>query len=128
VIDDDGVIVAESAAIALYLADKAHALTPDDAAGRTHVMQWCFAAVAPVAPLLISLDLVEIFDGSNAHLKTEIKQLSGRWLGGLERRLDGRDWIACDEFTVADIMMSGVLRNIRKTELMDPFPRVKAYH
>jgi glutathione S-transferase len=28
---------------------------------------------------------------------------------------------------VADIMMAGVLRNIRKTDLMEPFPRLKAY-
>jgi glutathione S-transferase len=41
---------------------------------------------------------------------------------------DGREWIACAEFTVADIMMAGELRSIRKTELMKPFPRVKAYY
>jgi len=36
--------------------------------------------------------------------------------------------IACTDFTVADIMMAGVLRTIRKTDLMDPFPRIKAYY
>jgi glutathione S-transferase len=128
VIDDDGVIVAESAAIALYLADKAGALIPADAAGRSEVVQWCFAAVGTVAPTLIALDIVEIFDGNNARLKAEVNKLAARWLGDLERRLDNRDWIAGAEFTVADIMMSGVLRNIRNTDLMNPLPRVTAYY
>lgn len=35
--------------------------------------------------------------------------------------------IACADFTVADIMMAGVLRAIRKSDLMDPFPKTKAY-
>jgi glutathione S-transferase len=29
---------------------------------------------------------------------------------------------------VADIMMACVLRGIRKTDLMEPFPRVKGYY
>jgi glutathione S-transferase len=29
---------------------------------------------------------------------------------------------------VADIMMAGVLRGIRKTDLMEPFAKLKAYH
>jgi glutathione S-transferase len=29
---------------------------------------------------------------------------------------------------VADIMLAGVLRGIRKTDLMDPFPRLRSYY
>jgi glutathione S-transferase len=130
VIDDDGFVVAESAAIVLYLAEKAGALIPSDVAGRTRVVQWCFAAVGTVESTLACLDVIEIFDGANAapQLRVELRKLAGRWLGDLERRLEGRQWIACADFTVADIMMAGVLRGIRKTDLMDPFPRVKAYY
>ena len=39
-----------------------------------------------------------------------------------------REWIARAEFTVADIAMASVLRTIRKTELMAPFPRIKSYY
>ena len=52
-----------------------------------------------------------------------------RWrVTPIERRLQGREWIACTDFTVADIMMASVLRGIRKTDLMEPFPEVKAYY
>ena len=128
VIDDDGFIVAESAAVVLYVAEKAGALIPSDVPGRTRVVQWCFAAVGTVEPTLTCMDIIEIFDRGNHKLKAEVRKLAGRWLGDLERRLDGRAWIACAEFTVADIMMAGVLRGIRKTDLMEPFPSIKAYY
>ena len=129
VIDDDGFVVAESAAVVLYLAEKAGKLIPGDVQGRTRVVQWCFAAVSTVEPTLTCLDVIEIFDnGADHKLKAEVRKLAGRWLGDVERRLEGREWIACADFTVADIMMAGVLRSIRKTDLMEPFPRIKAYY
>ena len=130
VIDDDGFVVTESAAIVLYLAEKAGKLIPGDVQGRTRVVQWCFAAVGTVEPTLTCLDVIEIFDSDKSAYKVgaEVRKLAGRWLGGVERRLDGREWIACADFTVADIMMAGVLRTIRKTDLMDQFPKVKAYY
>ena len=130
VIDDDGFIVAESAAVVLYLAEKAGKLIPADVEGRTRVVQWCFAAVGSVEPTLTCLDLVGMFDADRAaaRLHAELPKLAGRWLGELERRLDGREWIACSEFTAADIMMSGVPRGIRRTDLMDAFPTLKAYY
>ena len=121
-------MVAESAAVALYLAEKAGKLIPSDVHGRTRVTQWCFAAVSTIAPTLACLDVVEIFDGGNTKLKSEVRKLADRWLGDLERHLTGREWIACAEFTVADIMMAGVLRSIRKTDLMEPFPKIRAYY
>ncbi len=128
VIDDDGFVVAESAAVVLYLAEKAGKLIPSDLQGRTRVVQWCFAAVATVDPTFTCLDLIEIFDKDAHTLKAEVRKLAGRWLADVERRLDGREWIACDDFTVADIMMAGVLRVVRKTDLLDSFPRIKSYY
>ena len=130
VIDDDGFVVAESAAIVLYLAEKSGKLIPSDTPGRTRVVQWCFAAVGTVGTTLVCLDLIGMFDSAKTArtLHTEVPKLAGRWLGDLERRLEDREWIACAEFTVADIMMACVLRGIRKTDLMEPFPNVKAYY
>jgi glutathione S-transferase len=130
VIDDEGFIVAESAAVVLYIAEKARKLIPSDVQGRTRVMQWCFAAVSTVEPTLVALDIIGIFDRANAaaEVKAEAQKLAGRWLGDVERRLEDREWIACADFSAADIMMAGVLRTIRKTDLMKPFPRLTAYY
>src|SRR3954463_4143493 len=96
VIDDDGFVVAESAAVVLYLAEKAGKLIPGDVQGRTRVVQWCFAAVSTVEPTVVFGDFIEIFDQDNAahKVKAEVRKLAGRWLGNLERRLVDRAWIA----------------------------------
>jgi glutathione S-transferase len=128
VIDDEGFVVAESAAIVLYIAEKAGKLIPADVQGRTRVVQWCFAAVATLDQTFSALDVIAIFDKDNKRLEGEVRKLAHHWLTDVERRLEGREWIACDDFTVADIMMACVLRNVRKTDLMEPFPRIQAYY
>ena len=128
VIDDDGFIVAESGAILVYLAEKAGKLIPPDFEGRMRVVQWCFAALNTVERPLLEIQLIDKFGGENSeNRRVEMVEQAGRWLDGLERRLDGREWIACADFTVADILLATVLREIRKTNLIDPYPRLKAY-
>ena len=63
VIDDDGFIVAESSALLLYLAEKAGKLIPPDFQGRTHVIQWCFAALTTVERPLMEIQLIAKFGG-----------------------------------------------------------------
>ncbi|HEY6558003.1 MAG TPA: glutathione S-transferase C-terminal domain-containing protein [Polyangiaceae bacterium] len=103
---------------------------PGDVQGRTRVVQWCFAAVSTILPTLLCIDIIEIFDTGKAaqKLHAEVPKLARRWLGDIERRLEDREWIACADFTAADIVMAGVLRTIRKTDLMEPFPRIEAYY
>jgi glutathione S-transferase len=129
VIDDDGFIVAESGAILVYLAEKAGKLIPPDFEGRMRVVQWCFAALNTVERPLLDIQLIDKFGGENTeNRRAEMVEQAGRWLDGLERRLYGREWIACADFTVADILLASVLRGIRKTDLIDPYPRLKAYY
>ncbi|KAB1083692.1 glutathione S-transferase family protein [Neorhizobium galegae] len=67
VIDDDGIIVAESGAVVLYLAEKAGKLIPADFTGRMEVVQWCFAAVTTVEPPLSGIDGIDAgMDGVGA--------------------------------------------------------------
>lgn len=128
VIDDEGVVVAETGAILLYLAEKAGAL-PTDAAGRAAVVQWCFAALTTVEPPVAMLFLIDAggLPGSSEQ-RPALVGWARRVLGGLERRLDGRTWIAADEFTVADILQATVLRQVRRTDLLADYPRLRAYY
>ena len=130
VIDDDGFVIAESAAIALYLAEKAGKLMPKDVQGRTSVVQWCVAAIGTVYPTFMCIDMIGMFDKEKAapKLHEEMHKIAGRWLGDMEQRLEGREWIACSDFTVADVIMAGVLRMVRKTDVMDPYPKVKSFY
>jgi glutathione S-transferase len=77
----------------------------------------------------VCLDMLAIFDSGKTaqRLHTEVPKLAQRWLSDVELRLQDREWIACADFTAADIMLAGVLRTIRKTDLLQPFPRLRAY-
>jgi len=130
VIDDDGFVVAESGAIVLYLAEKAGKLIPRDFHGRMHVTQWCFAAAATLLPTFQAMDLAAMFDPDRAarRLHEALPGLSQRCLAHVDERLARQPWIAGDDFTVADIMLAGVLRLVRKTDLLAPYPAVSAFY
>src|SRR5476651_1063195 len=129
VIDDDGFIVAESASVLLYIAEMAGKLIPSDFQGRMRVVQWCFAALTTVERPLMEIQMIDKFGGEGVEdRRAEMVKEAGRWLAGLESRLDGREWVACADFTVADILLATVLREIRTTDLMDSYPRLKAYY
>lgn len=129
VIDDDGFTVFESAAILLYLAEKAGKLIPGDPKGRTQVAQWCIAAVATVHRPLMEIQLIDKFGAGEADpRRAQMVQEAGRWLSGLERQLEDREWITGADFTVADIVLACVLRDIRTTDLLTAYPRLKAFY
>jgi glutathione S-transferase len=130
VIDDDGFIVGESGAVLLYIAEKAGKLIPADFAGRTQVVQWCFAALTTVERPLFEIQMIDGGVGGVGarERRAALVKEAGRWFAGLERRLDGREWIACEAFTVADILLATVLRQVRHTDLIEPYPQLKAYY
>lgn len=129
VLEHDGLVLTESAAILIHLAETSGRLMPADAQGRAHVIQWCFAAMATVAWPLTAISMVDAgFMGQDPAARAFLLPLVDRWLGALERRLEGREWIAADAFTVADICMAGVLREVRQSDLMEAYPKVSAFH
>ena len=78
VIDDDGFVVTESAAIVLYLAEKAGKLIPSDFQGRARVTQWCFATLATVELPLAEIHMVDKFGISDS--KSEQTAAKTSWI------------------------------------------------
>lgn len=129
VLEDDGLVIAESGAILIHLAEKSGRLIPADEAGRLKVIQWCFAAVATVQPALSMIAMVDAgFMGKDPATRAFLVDLAKRWLAGLERQLEGHGWITGDDFTIADITLADVLREIRETDLMEGYPKVGAFY
>jgi len=127
-IDDDGLVVSESAAILLYLAKKSGRLIPGDHAGEAQVMRWCFAAMNSVEPPLQSLLVLDwTGDGSCGKHREFLVGWVNRMLGNLERWLAGREFVATNTFTVADLLMAHVLAGIKDQKLIEPYPEVASY-
>jgi glutathione S-transferase len=127
-IDDDGTVVSESAAILMYLAKKSGQLMPQDRAGETQVMRWCFAAMNTVEMPVLGLMVLNWTSQGTCDKHREF--LTGwvhRVMRNLERWLAGRQFIATDGFTIADILMAHVLSVVRDEKLTEPYPGVRAY-
>jgi glutathione S-transferase len=128
-IDDDGVVLSESAAILVYLAEKAGRLIPPDAAGEAQVVRWCFAAMNTVELPLLTLLIMDFVTkpGEPATYRDFTVGWAKRHLANLDRWLDGRAFIATESFTVADILMAHALDEIKDPSLIEPFARVASY-
>ena len=129
VLDDDGLILSETGAILIHLAEKSGRLIPADPADRAHVIQWTLAALSTVEGPIQPLKLMDMGAmGEPGETRAFLTGWTRRVLDGVNRRLEGRDWIAADDFTIADLLLASVLRQIRHTDLMDGYPDVKAFY
>ncbi|CAI0888838.1 glutathione S-transferase N-terminal domain-containing protein [Serratia entomophila] len=138
ILDPDGpggkpLALFESGAILLYLAEKSGKFLPQDPARRYETIQWVFFQMAAVGPMFGQLGFFHRFAGREYEDKRPLeryKNESKRLLGVLESRLEGRDWIMGEEYTIADISLLGWVRNLigfyeaREVVEFDSFPRV----
>jgi glutathione S-transferase len=125
-IDDDGVVVTESGAILLYLARKSGKLMPRDLAGEAQVLRWSVAALNTIEVPVLTQMFVNWNDGKGTKASEALKGWAKMRLTQLDGWLANRQFIATDDFTVADILMTHVLA-VTDAELMKPYASVIAY-
>ena len=105
----------ESGAILLYLAEKTGKFLPADPAMRYETIQWVFFQMAAIGPMFGQVGFFHRFAGKEFADKRPLERYvneTKRLLGVLETRLDGRDWIMGDAYTIADIATLGWVRNL----------------
>jgi GST-like protein len=120
IIDPDGpggapLALFESGAILLYLADKTGRFIPADPALRWQTIQWVFFQMGAIGPMFGQLGYFNKFAGKEIADKRPLERYvveSKRLLGVLDARLDGREWIMGEEYTIADIATIGWVRNL----------------
>lgn len=93
----------ESGAILLYLAEKTGKLLPGNIRGRMDATQWLFWQVAGLGPmpgqLIFFLRNIEKHPFGIERYTQETKRL----FGVLNKRLEDREWLAGDSYSIADI-------------------------
>jgi glutathione S-transferase len=127
VIDDDGVVVSESGAILLYLARKSGKLMPHELAGEAQVLRWCFSALTTIEVPVLSLWFVNMCGGKGSKPSESLQDWAKMRLEQLDGWLAERKFIATDDFTVADILMTHVLDAGTKPEMLKPHAHLLAY-
>lgn len=126
----------ESGAILEYLADKTGKLVPADAGRRWQTIQWVHFQMGGIGPMFGQVGFFHKFAGKDFDDKRPRDRYvaeSRRLLGVLEQRLDGRQWIMDDDYTIADIASLGWVRNLigfygaRELVGFDAFKNVAAW-
>ena len=127
VIDDDGVVVTESGAILLYLARKTGKLMPHDLAGEAQVLRWSVAALNSVELPLLSLWFVNLSGGKGSKPSEALHDWAQMRLKQLDGWLSNRQYIATEDFSAADILMTHVLDAGTPQEMLKSCPNILAY-
>jgi len=126
----------ESGAILMYLAEKSGRFLPSDAARRWETIQWVFFQMASIGPMFGQVGFFNKFAGKSYEDKRPLQRYvneSKRLLGVLDGRLEGRDWIMGEDYSIADIATLGWVDNLitfyeaRELVEFDTFVNVKAW-
>jgi glutathione S-transferase len=122
---DGDVVVAEAAAIALYLADRyaSGTLAPKlDDPRRATYLRWSFYAPSVIEP------------GATAKLnKWEFKPGQVGWgdfasmIAAMEYAIAGKQFILGDTFSIADVVFGGTVRFMLQFKMIEPTPTLSEY-
>jgi GST-like protein len=118
IVDQDGpggkpLTMAQSGAIALYLAEKSGKLLPKDPARKAAALHWFMFACTDAA--VTSGAIFQLANNAPEKSPANVAFLEQRLLGFFgvfDRRLAGREYLA-DEFSIADIALFPIV-NLRK--------------
>jgi len=124
---DGDISIFESGAILLHLGELSPALTPADPQGRSRAVEWVFAALNSVEMASLPWSILK-FTGdtgdtpASKHLDAFLKAR----LKHMEPVLADREWLA-GSFSVADILMSDVLRLVDRFDGLADHPACRDY-
>ncbi|CAB3677002.1 MULTISPECIES: glutathione binding-like protein [Achromobacter] len=105
----------ESGAILVYLASKTGQFIPVDTAERYETLQWLMFQMGGIGPMFGQLGFFHKFAGKEYEDKRPRDRYvaeAKRLLAVLDQRLQGRDWVMGDEYTIADIAIFPWVRNL----------------
>lgn len=129
VIEDDGVVLADSNAILVYLAKRYGAGTgwlPEDPVGAARVQRWLSAAAGPVAFGVAAARIAAVFGGS-VDAEAAIARGHG-FLAVMDAELAGRPFLAADHATIADLACHAYVAHAPEGRVsLADYPNVRAW-
>ena len=126
--EEDGLVLFESGAIVLHIAERWPGLWPADPAGRARAIEWSSPRSTPLAGGLGPGDRQG--DRRQGELARDrwpsvLERLRMR-LGELSRALGDEDWLD-GEFSAGDLLMVQVLRHVGDPATLAEHPNLEAY-
>ena len=126
---DKDVQLFESGAILIHLGVNDERLMPTERNARMRAVAWLIAALNSVEPAFFELISIDIFNKGEAWTKERRPQVVERIqarLALLAEALGDQDWFE-GRFSIGNLMMASVLRNLRHTDLVAEQPKLAAF-
>jgi len=132
VLVDGDLVIPESAAIVLYLADKypEKALLPVDPALRAQAYRWVMFAVTELEQPLWRITRHSFIYPPEKRSPADIelaREDFATMAAILDKHLEGREFIVGDSLTVADCVTAYLIDWASECNLIEPFPQLRAY-
>ncbi|HET6321949.1 MAG TPA: glutathione S-transferase family protein [Hyphomicrobium sp.] len=127
--EEGDLVLFESGAIVLHIAQNNAGLLPADVAARARAITWVFAALNTLEPPIFERSLAKVLEGGEPWYEQRQRILDERTrkrLGELSSRLGDHEWLD-GAFSAGDLMMVSVLRRLHGSGLLEAFPNVAAY-
>jgi len=127
--EEGGLVLFETGAIVLHIAQRHAGLLPDDADARARAIAWMFAAVNTAEPPILDLVNARLFERDKPWGDARLPLVEGRVRGRLKQlsaRLKDAEWLD-GAFSAGDLMMASVLLRLRASGILDEFPNLAAY-
>lgn len=127
--EEGDLVLFESGAIVLHIAENHPGLLPDDPAGRARAIAWMFAALNSIEPPIVERETAYYFERERDWYAQRLPLLDARIqnrLDDLSRMLGASDWLDGD-FGAGDLIMVTVLRRLESTEILNAYPNLTAY-
>lgn len=127
--DGKPLALAESGAMLFYLASKTGRFLPKDLRKRWQVMQWVMTQMGHVGPMLGQAHhFLGYAPEKIEYAMNRYKNEANRLYGVLDKQLSRSEWLACDEYTIADMATMPWLRAPERQGVnIDDYPRVKRW-
>lgn len=129
VIEDQGLVITESGAIAEYLIQRygPHLAPKSDSDDYVDYLQWLhFAESSAALPLLLKMFVAK--DGAQTNFLAGYADLElDKVMSYFNQRLDGKRYLVADTLTGADIMMSFIVEILTKFGLLERYPNIANY-
>lgn len=101
---ETGITLMESGAILMYLAGKAGRLLPKQPEKHWRVIQWLMWQKGGFGPMLGQAHhFIKFNPGKSVYAEERYGKETRRLYGVLDRQLAENEFVACDEYTIADI-------------------------
>lgn len=135
IIDPEGpegqpISIFESGAILIYLAEKTGRLMPTDPRGRYAVLEWLMFQMGGIGPMLGQAHHFRQYAPEKIQYAIDrYTNEAGRLYNVLDKRLSETEWVAGDDYSIADIaIFPWIVPHERQGQSFDERPHLKRWY